>query len=128
MQYCKTVTLRTRPIKNGMLSFYLDFYPGYRDKVTMKTTRHESLGIYIYADPKNKREKEFNEIMTEKAEAIRCRRFESVVTFLMNLFPITNSVPSCYTVSEVIDTNQIIVDSIFPLHCHHPTNWLMINE
>ena len=51
MQYCKTVTLRTRPIKNGMLSFYLDYYPGYRDIVTMKTTRHESLGIYIYADP-----------------------------------------------------------------------------
>ena len=71
MQYCKTVTLRTRPIKNGMLSFYLDYYPGYRDIVTMKTTRHESLGIYIYADPQNKREKEFNEIMTEKAEAIR---------------------------------------------------------
>ena len=33
MQYCKTVTLRTRPIKNGMLSFYLDYYPGYRDIV-----------------------------------------------------------------------------------------------
>lgn len=86
MQYCKTVTLRTRPIKNGMLSFYLDFYPGYRDKVTMKTTRHESLGIYIYADPKNKREKEFYEIMTEKAEAIRCRRFESVVNERYDFF------------------------------------------
>lgn len=86
MQYCKTVTLRTRPIKNGMLSYYLDFYPGYRDKVTMKTTRHESLGIYIYADPKNKREKEFNEIMTEKAEAIRCRRFESVVNERYDFF------------------------------------------
>ena len=86
MQYCKTVTLRTRPIKNGTLSYYLDFYPGYRDKVTMKTTRHESLGIYIYADPKNKREKEFNEIMTEKAEAIRCRRFESVVNERYDFF------------------------------------------
>lgn len=86
MQYCKTVTLRTRPIKNGMLSYYLDFYPGYRDKVTMKTTRHESLGIYIYANPKNKREKEFNEIMTEKAEAIRCRRFESVVNERYDFF------------------------------------------
>ena len=86
MQYCKTVTLRTRPIKNGMLSFYLDYYPGYRDIVTMKTTRHESLGIYIYADPQNKREKEFNEIMTEKAEAIRCRRFESVVNERYDFF------------------------------------------
>ena len=24
MSECKTVTLRTRPLKNGMLSFYLD--------------------------------------------------------------------------------------------------------
>ena len=86
MQFCKTVTLRTRPIKNGMLSYYLDFYPGYRDVVTMKTIRHESLGIYIYADPQNKREKDFNERMTEKAEAIRCRRFESVVNEKYDFF------------------------------------------
>ena len=86
MQFCKTVTLRTRPIKNGMLSYYLDFYPGYRDVVTMKTIRHESLGIYIYADPQNKREKDFNEKMTEKAEAIRCRRFESVVNERYDFF------------------------------------------
>lgn len=86
MQYCKTVTLRTRPIKNGMLSYYLDYYPGYRDIVTMKTTRHESLGIYIYADPQNKREKDFNDRMTEKAEAIRCRRYESVVNERYDFF------------------------------------------
>ncbi len=47
MHECKTVTLRTRPLKNKMLSFYLDYYPGYRDKETMKVIRHESLGIYI---------------------------------------------------------------------------------
>ena len=49
---CKTVTLRTRKIKGGeQLSFYLDYYPGYRDESTMKVMRHESLGIYIYAKP-----------------------------------------------------------------------------
>ena len=47
MNDCKTVTLRTRPLKNRMLSFYLDYYPGYRDKETMKVIRHESLGIYM---------------------------------------------------------------------------------
>ena len=47
MSECKTVTLRTRPLKNGMLSFYLDYYPGYRDQETMKTIRHEGLNIYI---------------------------------------------------------------------------------
>jgi len=77
---CKTVSLRTRKIKNGeQLSFYLDYYPGYRDESTMKTMRHESLGIYIYAKPKNQRERDYNERMCEKAEALRCRRYESIV-------------------------------------------------
>ena len=44
MHECKTVTLRTRPLKGRMLSFYLDYYPGYRDKETMKVIRHETLG------------------------------------------------------------------------------------
>ncbi len=86
MNDCKTVTLRTRPLKGRMMSFYLDYYPGYRDKETMKVIRHESLGIYIYANPKNKREQDFNEVMAEKAEAIRCRRFESVVNERYDFF------------------------------------------
>ena len=49
MHECKTVTLRTRPLKGRMMSFYLDYYPRYRDKETMKVIRHESLGIYVYA-------------------------------------------------------------------------------
>ena len=57
MLECKTVTLRTRSLKHGMLSFYLDYYPGYRDQETMKTIRHEGLNIYIYANPKNERER-----------------------------------------------------------------------
>ena len=69
MQCCKTITLRSKLLKNGMLSFYLDFYPAYRDKLTMKTIRHEFLGIYIYANPKNQRERLFNYSMTEKADA-----------------------------------------------------------
>ena len=79
MSECKTVTLRTRPLKKGMLSFYLDYYPGYRDQETMKTIRHEGLNIYVYANPKNQRERDFNAAMSEKAEAIRCRRFEGMI-------------------------------------------------
>ena len=86
MLECKTVTLRTRPLKNGMLSYYLDYYPGYRDQETMKTIRHEGLNIYIYANPKNERERNFNAIMSEKAEAIRCRRFESIVNDRYDFF------------------------------------------
>ncbi|UVV56386.1 site-specific integrase [Bacteroides fragilis] len=86
MLECKTVTLRTRPLKNGMLSYYLDYYPGYRDHETMKTIRHEGLNIYIYANPKNERERNFNATMSEKAEAIRCRRFESIVNDRYDFF------------------------------------------
>lgn len=86
MLECKTVTLRTRPLKNGMLSYYLDYYPGYRDQETMKTIRHEGLNIYIYANPKNEHERNFNATMSEKAEAIRCRRFESIVNDRYDFF------------------------------------------
>lgn len=41
---------------------------------------------FIYANPKNKREQDFNEVMAEKAEAIRCRRFESVVNERYDFF------------------------------------------
>ncbi len=84
---CKTVTLRTRKIKGGeQLSFYLDYYPGYRDESTMKVMRHESLGIYIYAKPKSQREKDYNDRMREKAEALRCRRYESIVSERYDFF------------------------------------------
>ena len=86
MLECKTVTLRTRPLKNWMLSYYLDYYPGYRDQETMKTIRHEGLNIYIYANPKNERERNFNATMSEKAEAIRCRRFASIVNDRYDFF------------------------------------------
>ena len=46
-------------------------YPGYLDERTMKEIRHESLGNYIYAKPKNQRARDYNDNMTEKAQAIR---------------------------------------------------------
>ena len=45
----------------------------------MKVIRHESLGIYIYAKPKNQTEQKYNLNLTARAEAIRCRRFEAIV-------------------------------------------------
>ena len=86
MQYCKTVTLRKRPIKNGMLSLYLDYYPGYRNKITMELTRRESLQIYIYAKPTSRAERDYNDSMLEKAEAIRCRVFEQIVNERYDFF------------------------------------------
>ena len=61
-------------------------YPGYRDESTMKVIRHESLGIYIYAKPKNQMEQKYNLNLTERAEAIRCRRFEAIVNERYDFF------------------------------------------
>lgn len=67
---CKTVSLRTRKIKDGeQLSFYLDNYPGYRNECTMKTMRHESLGIYIYVKPKNQRKRDYKGTSTPSCKA-----------------------------------------------------------
>lgn len=83
---CKTVTLRLKPMKNGMLSYYLDFYPGIRDKETNKIHRHLSLGIYIYAHPTTKEQIQLNRNLAIKAEAIRCRRYEAIVNERYDFF------------------------------------------
>ena len=61
-------------------------YPGYRDESTMEVIRHESLGIYIYAKPKNQMEQKYNLNLTARAEAIRCRRLEDIVNERYDFF------------------------------------------
>ena len=68
---CTTVSLLRRAISNGRISLYLDFYPAIRKPDSMKMTRREYLGIYIYAKPANEVQRNFNREMLEKAEAIR---------------------------------------------------------
>ncbi len=86
MQCCKTVTLRMRDKRNGMKSLFLEFYPGYRDPETMELIRRRALGIYLFGKPSNKREREYNATMLEKAEAIRCRVFSEVVNEKFDFF------------------------------------------
>lgn len=86
MQYCKTVTLRSRDRKNGIKSLFLEFYPGYRDPDTMELIRRRSLGIYIYANPQTQQQKDYNSTMLEKAEAIRCRIFTDVINERYDFF------------------------------------------
>ena len=83
---CPKVTVRQRPIKNGMISLYLDYYPAVRDPKTMRNHRREYLGIYIYAHPKNEMEREFNFDMLNKAELIRCRRTQSIINNEVDVF------------------------------------------
>ena len=44
-----------------------------------KPTRREYLGIYIYANPTEKFETEFNKTMLRNAELIKCRRTEAIL-------------------------------------------------
>jgi hypothetical protein len=76
---CTKVTVRQRAIKNNRISLYLDYYPAVRNPETMQMSRREYLGIYIYAHPKNEMEREFNNDMLNKAEAIRCIRVQSLI-------------------------------------------------
>ena len=62
------------------------FILSYRDENTMKVIRHESLGIYNYAKPKNQMEHKYNLNLTARAEAIRCRRFEAIVNERYDFF------------------------------------------
>lgn len=76
---CSKVTVRQRPISNGQISLYLDFYPPIRNPKTGKPTRREYLGLYIYAKPEAPFQHEFNKSMLQKAELIKCRRTESII-------------------------------------------------
>ena len=76
---CTNVTLRQKPLRNDRISRYLDYYPAIRNPYTMKMSRREFLGIYIYAKPKNEQQRMFNQDMLNKAEAIRCIRVQSLI-------------------------------------------------
>lgn len=76
---CTKVTVRKRPIKNGQTSLYLDFYPPIRNPKTGKLSRREYLGFYIYTNPVEKFQQEYNIAMMQKAELIKCRRIESII-------------------------------------------------
>lgn len=69
-----------------MKSFYLDYHPYYNDPASHKRIRRETLNIYTYISPKNSRERAFNNRMREKAEIIRCRRFEQIINQRFNLY------------------------------------------
>ena len=76
---CTKVTVRKRPIKNGQLSLYLDFYPPIKAPENGQADKREYLGIYIYANPTEKFEAEFNKTMLRNAELIKCRRTEAII-------------------------------------------------
>ena len=76
---CTKVTVRQRKLAKDKVSLYLDYYPAIRHPRTGRLTRREYLGIYIYANPTERFQQEYNRSMMKKAELIKCRRTESVI-------------------------------------------------
>lgn len=79
MATCAKVYLRQKPITKGRMSLYLDYWPAVRNPHTGRLSRREFLGFYIYAEPKNDIERDYNEAMLTQGELIRCRRQEQVI-------------------------------------------------
>ena len=73
------VALRQKPGAKGRISLYLDYYPPIVHPNTLKSTRREFLGLYIFAKADHPVKEEFNARMLEKAEAIRCARQLSII-------------------------------------------------
>ena len=67
---CTNVTLRQKPLHNDRISLYLDYYPAIRNPYTMKMSRREFLGIYIYAKPKNERKHSVNHVFSSPTSII----------------------------------------------------------
>ena len=69
-----SVYVRQRKGADGKLHLYLDYYPALFNPITRKTRKHESLKMYIYENPKDDVEKNYNQETLRLAEAVRCKR------------------------------------------------------
>ena len=73
------VTLRRKSISKGRESLYLEYYPPIRNQETMKMIYKEYLGIYIYQNPQNYIQRNYNEEVLLKAEGIRSIRVQAII-------------------------------------------------
>ena len=74
------VALRRKPLSNGKKeSLVLEFTPPILDKDTLCRVHKKHLGIYIWAKPKTEEERDYNDEMLSKAEAIRSHWVQSII-------------------------------------------------
>ncbi len=62
------VTLRQEKLRSGKLSLYLDYYPPIWNPHIKKMSRREFLGLYLFGNPKDKFELDYNEEILLKAQ------------------------------------------------------------
>lgn len=73
------VTLRKKAISNGRESLYLEYFPPLLNKDTLKHIHKQYLGIYIFTQPKNAEQKQYNEDMLSMAKGIRAHQVKAII-------------------------------------------------
>jgi integrase len=84
-----SVTIRSKELKNGRLSLYLDFYPPIIGK-NGKPTRREFLGVHNFPKPKNDKEKAINRENNLFAESVRLEREKAILHDELGTYNPTN--------------------------------------
>ena len=62
------VTLRQEKLRSGKLSLYLDYYPPIWNPHIKKMSRREFLDLYLFGNPKDKFELDYNEEILLQAQ------------------------------------------------------------
>ena len=73
------VTLRQEKLRSGKVSLYLDYYPPIWNPHIKKMSRREFLGLYLYGEPKDRFERDYNEEIMLKARGIRAKRELAII-------------------------------------------------
>ena len=73
------VTLRQEKLRSGKVSLYLDYYPPIWNPHIKKMSRREFLGLYLYDEPKDRFERDYNEEIMLKARGIRATRELAII-------------------------------------------------
>ncbi len=73
------VYLRKYDISGGRESLYLQYYPPVRNKETMKLVQKESLGMYLYKNPKTEDEKYHNSNIMRMARGVEAQRVQALL-------------------------------------------------
>lgn len=80
------IRLRRVPISKDRHSIYFDYCPPFRDPKTMKMIKSKSIGLYLYQNPKNEMERQYNKEVLLKAEIIRGKQITSFINKEYNLY------------------------------------------
>ena len=78
--------IRQRPLKNGKMSLFIDYYPPVWNMQKKMYTRWEFLKLHIHPEPKTAFEKKENDLNMEIAEKIFLKRMKSLMPDENNLF------------------------------------------